>query len=67
MYFSTPFWFDGTRPIRQRILQQYYGSDAEEVWGVSVQNWLDEDRADRLQPLSPLGLFEHLPDDSPLL
>ncbi|KAH8782319.1 Alpha/Beta hydrolase protein [Hyaloscypha sp. PMI_1271] len=51
MFFSTPFWFDRTRPIRQRTLRQYYGSDAEEVWG----------------PLSPLKLFEGLPDDSPLL
>ena len=36
MYFSTPFWFDRTRPIRQRTLRQYYGSDAEDVWGVSL-------------------------------
>lgn len=34
-YFSVPFWFDRTRPIRQRTLRQYFGSDAEEVWGVS--------------------------------
>jgi hypothetical protein len=40
MFFSTPFWFDKTRPIRQRTLRQYYGSDAEEVWGVSVQRSL---------------------------
>jgi hypothetical protein len=40
MFFSTPFWFDRTRPIRQRTLRQYYGSDTEEVWGVSVQRSL---------------------------
>jgi len=40
MFFSTPFWFDRTRPIRQRTLRQYYGSDAEEVWGASVQRSL---------------------------
>ncbi|PVH74231.1 alpha/beta-hydrolase [Cadophora sp. DSE1049] len=51
IYFSTPFWFDRTRPIRQKTLHQYFGSDAEEVWG----------------PLSPLGLFERLPVDSSLL
>ena len=51
MYFSTPFWFDRTRPVRQRTLRQYYGSDAEDAWG----------------PLSPLGLFERIPEDSPLL
>ncbi|KAL2825774.1 Alpha/Beta hydrolase protein [Aspergillus cavernicola] len=51
MYFSPPFWFDNKRPIRKRTLQQYFGSDAEEVWG----------------PVSPLGLFKRIPDDSPLL
>lgn len=35
MYLSVPFWYDRTRPIRQKILQAYYGSDSEEVWGVS--------------------------------
>lgn len=36
IYLSVPFWYDGTRPIRQRILQRYYGSDSEEIWGVSL-------------------------------
>ena len=36
MYFSVPWWFDNTRPVRAKILKQYYGSDAEEVWGVSL-------------------------------
>jgi len=35
IYLSTPFWFDRTRPVRQRVIRQYFGSDAEEVWGVS--------------------------------
>ncbi|KAF2712811.1 alpha/beta-hydrolase [Pleomassaria siparia CBS 279.74] len=51
MYLSVPFWYDRTRPIRQRILQIYYGSDAEEIWG----------------PRSAIGLFQRLPDDSPWL
>ncbi|KAH8898693.1 alpha/beta-hydrolase [Thozetella sp. PMI_491] len=51
IYLSVPFWYDRTRPIRQKIIRQYYGSDAEEVWG----------------PVSALGLFQRLPDDSPLL
>lgn len=36
IYLSVPFWYDRTRPIRQKILQRYYGSDAEDVWGVSL-------------------------------
>ncbi|KAF2793595.1 alpha/beta-hydrolase [Melanomma pulvis-pyrius CBS 109.77] len=51
IYLSVPFWYDRTRPIRQKILQAYYGSDAECVWG----------------PQSALGLFQRLPDDSPWL
>ncbi|CAI7629731.1 unnamed protein product [Penicillium glandicola] len=51
IYLSTPFWFDRTKPVRQRVIRQYYGSDAEETWG----------------PLSPLTLFKQLPDDSILL
>ena len=35
MYLSVPFWYDRTRPIRKKILQTYYGSDSEDVWGVS--------------------------------
>ncbi|KAL4883128.1 hypothetical protein BJY04DRAFT_216427 [Aspergillus karnatakaensis] len=51
MYFSPPFWFDNTRPIRRRTLEQYFGSHDEETWG----------------PVSPLGLFRGLPDTSPVL
>ncbi|VUC32431.1 unnamed protein product [Clonostachys rosea] len=51
IYLSVPFWYDRTRPIRKQILQRYYGSDAEDVWG----------------PRSALGLFQRLPDDSPVL
>ncbi|KAH6989975.1 Alpha/Beta hydrolase protein [Ilyonectria destructans] len=51
IYLSVPFWYDRERPIRQRILRRYYGSDAEDVWG----------------PRSALGLFRQLPDNSPLL
>lgn len=38
IYLSVPFWFDRTRPIRRRILEKYYGSDAEDVWGVSYNH-----------------------------
>ncbi|KAJ9157264.1 Alpha/beta-hydrolase [Pleurostoma richardsiae] len=48
---DAPFWFDREKPLRQRIIRQYYGSDAEAVWG----------------PLCPLGLFQALPEDSPVL
>ncbi|OKL55453.1 hypothetical protein UA08_09278 [Talaromyces atroroseus] len=48
IYLSVPFWYDRRKPIRQRVIRQYYGSDAEDVWG----------------PISALGLFENLPDDS---
>ncbi|KAF9883890.1 hypothetical protein FE257_002684 [Aspergillus nanangensis] len=51
IYLSVPFWYDRNRPIRQKILQRYYGSDSEEIWG----------------PRSVLGLFQRLPDDSPVL
>ncbi|GLB07548.1 hypothetical protein AtubIFM57258_002891 [Aspergillus tubingensis] len=51
IYLSVPFWFDRRKPVRQRVIRHYYGSDAEEVWG----------------PVSALGLFRNLPDDSPLL
>ncbi|KAJ5580012.1 uncharacterized protein N7459_005997 [Penicillium hispanicum] len=51
IYLSVPFWYDRMRPIRRKILQRYYGSDAEEIWG----------------PRCALGLFRNLPDDSPLL
>lgn len=35
IYLSVPFWYDRRRPIRQKILQRYYGSDSEDIWGVS--------------------------------
>ncbi|KKK12046.1 hypothetical protein P175DRAFT_0514389 [Aspergillus ochraceoroseus IBT 24754] len=51
MYFSVPFWFDRRKPLRQKTIRSYFGSDEEEVWG----------------PKCALGLFRGLPDDSPLL
>ncbi|KAH7362805.1 Alpha/Beta hydrolase protein [Plectosphaerella cucumerina] len=51
IYLSVPFWYDRNRPVRQKILQRYYGSDAEDVWG----------------PRSALGLFQRLPEGSPVL
>lgn len=51
MYLSVPFWFDRNKPVRRRVIGQYFGSDEEEVWG----------------PLCPLGLFKRLPKESPLL
>ncbi|KAF4124654.1 Acetyl esterase/lipase [Geosmithia morbida] len=51
VYISAPFWFDRTKPLRQKAIGHYFGSDAEEVWG----------------PLSPLGLFNRLPESSPCL
>ncbi|KAJ5438131.1 alpha/beta-hydrolase [Penicillium daleae] len=51
IYLSVPFWFDRTKPVRQKVIRHYYGSDSEAVWG----------------PLSPLGLFKSLPEGSPLL
>ncbi|OOQ89531.1 alpha/beta-hydrolase [Penicillium brasilianum] len=51
IYLSVPFWFDKTKPVRQKVIRHYYGSDCEAVWG----------------PLSPLGLFKSLPEGSPLL
>ncbi|KAI2829223.1 hypothetical protein CBS147343_8545 [Aspergillus niger] len=51
IYLSVPFWFDRRKPVRQRVIRHYWGSDEEEVWG----------------PLSALGLFRNLPEDSPLL
>lgn len=38
IYLSVPFWFDRRKPVRQRVIRHYYGSDAEEVWGVSQMN-----------------------------
>ncbi|KAJ5510193.1 Carboxylesterase type B [Penicillium expansum] len=51
MYLSVPFWYDRTKPVRQKTIRSYYGSDSEDVWG----------------PKSALGLFQRLPDNSPLL
>ncbi|KAK9771618.1 hypothetical protein SCAR479_11689 [Seiridium cardinale] len=51
MILDVPFWYDRRKPVRQKTIRSYYGSDAEEVWG----------------PRSALGLFERLPNDSPLL
>ncbi|PYI00614.1 alpha/beta-hydrolase [Aspergillus sclerotiicarbonarius CBS 121057] len=51
MYLSVPFWYDSTKPVRRRTIGHYYGSDEEGVWG----------------PKSALGLFQALPDDSPML
>lgn len=36
IYLSVPFYFDGTRPIRRKVLSRYYGSTDESVWGVSL-------------------------------
>ncbi|KAE8308086.1 alpha/beta-hydrolase [Aspergillus transmontanensis] len=51
IYLSVPFWCDMRKPIRNKVFRSYYGTDDEKVWG----------------PLSALGLFKALPDDSPLL
>ncbi|KAF7560359.1 hypothetical protein G7046_g3779 [Stylonectria norvegica] len=48
---SVPFWYDNRKPMCRKTLESYYGSPEEEVWG----------------PQSALGLFERLPDDSPVL
>ncbi|KAK5116837.1 hypothetical protein LTR85_009097 [Meristemomyces frigidus] len=53
MYFSVPFWYDNTRPIRAKTLRSYYGSEAQDAW-----RWKNK---------CALGLFEGLPDDSSLL
>ncbi|CEJ88233.1 hypothetical protein VHEMI04654 [[Torrubiella] hemipterigena] len=51
IYIDPPCWYDRRKPKRQEVIRHYYGSDAEEVWG----------------PKSVVGLFNGLPDDSPLL
>ncbi|KAH8668913.1 alpha/beta-hydrolase [Xylariales sp. PMI_506] len=51
MILDVPFWFDRRKPVRQKTLRSYYGSDNEAIWG----------------PKSVLGLFERLPEDSPVL
>ncbi|KEY74560.1 hypothetical protein S7711_07163, partial [Stachybotrys chartarum IBT 7711] len=30
---DVPFWFDNRKPMRQKVLQSYWGSVREEVWG----------------------------------
>ncbi|KAF7555688.1 hypothetical protein G7Z17_g2001 [Cylindrodendrum hubeiense] len=34
IYLSVPFWYDREKPLRQKIIRRYYGSDAEDVWGM---------------------------------
>lgn len=69
IYLSVPFWYDRTRPIRKKILQSYYGSDAEDAWGVGPSEPTARGSMLKLfhQPRSALGLFQRLSDDSPLL
>lgn len=68
IYLSVPFHFDGTRPIRRKILEKYYGSAEEEAWGVSQDPVSNTDLTDQtLQPRSPLSLLKNLPDGSPIL
>lgn len=35
IYMSVPWWFDRTKPVRQKNIRHYFGSDAEDVWDVS--------------------------------
>lgn len=35
MILDVPFWYDRRKPVRQKTIRSYYGSDAEETWGVS--------------------------------
>jgi prenylcysteine alpha-carboxyl methylesterase len=51
IYLNVAFWYDTRKPVRQKVIRSYYGSDAEEVWG----------------PKSAVGLWERLPSDSPVL
>lgn len=34
IYLSVPFWYDREKPLRQKTIRSYYGSDSEDVWGV---------------------------------
>lgn len=36
MLWDVPFWFDNRRPMRQKVLGEYYGSAEEAVWGVGA-------------------------------
>ncbi|KAJ6062437.1 hypothetical protein N7499_011300 [Penicillium canescens] len=51
IYLSVPFWYDRRKPMRQKTIRSYYGSDSEDVWG----------------PKSALGLFQALPQNSPMI
>ncbi|KIN08981.1 hypothetical protein OIDMADRAFT_100472 [Oidiodendron maius Zn] len=48
---DVPFWFDKNKPARARNLRHYWGSEDENLWG----------------PKSALGLFQRIPDNSPVL
>lgn len=39
--FSVPWWFDIKKPLRRKIIGQYYGTDVEEVWEVCISSILD--------------------------
>jgi len=41
IYLDVPFWYDRTKPVRQKTIRSYYGSDDESVWGVSLRTRLD--------------------------
>lgn len=34
IYLSVPFHYDAKRPVRKKILEKYYGSPDESMWGV---------------------------------
>jgi acetyl esterase/lipase len=36
IYLSVPFWYDRRKPMRQKTIRSYYGSDSEDVWGVRL-------------------------------
>lgn len=35
IYLDVPFWYDRNKPVRQKTIRSYYGSDDEIIWGVS--------------------------------
>lgn len=39
--FSVPWWFDVKKPLRRKIIGQYYGTDVEEKWEVCLPSKLD--------------------------
>lgn len=68
IYLSVPFHFDGTRPIRRKILEKYYGSVEESVWGVSSLSTHNICKTNSIhQPKTPLSLLKNLPEGSPVL